>query len=345
MIEKKEDIVKIINEKGPCLPSQISGQIHLSLLFTSALLSEMVSDKTLKISDLKVGGSPLYFIPGQEEKLENFTKSLPIQEREAVNFLKEKQVIESEKLTPLQRVAFKNAKDFATEVKIKKDNEEKTFWRYYLFSEKEAIEKIKSILENQPKPVPKEKLEVEEKPEIKEEKPEIKEEKKKEVKEEPKEEIEIKKEIKEEKPEIKEEKKKEVKEEPKEEIEKPEIKEEKESKLLHKKVKTRKKKKKTKIDVFREKILEHLGKKKIEVYKPINQENKVCIALVDSDIGLLKFLVYMVNKKTINEADLSLASNEGQEEKLPIMLATQGKLTKKASEYIKKLGNIFLYKF
>ena len=91
--EKKPRVIEILKEKGPCLPSQISGGIGLSLLFTSALLSEMASDKTLRISYLKIGGSPLYLLPGQENMLENFTRHLHGKEKEALDLLKEKQVV------------------------------------------------------------------------------------------------------------------------------------------------------------------------------------------------------------------------------------------------------------
>lgn len=289
MIDKKQKIQELIKARGPSLPSHLSSEIGLSLLFTSALLSEMVAEKTLKLSFLKIGGSPLYYLEGQEQQLENFIDHLVPQEREAVKLLKEKKILEDDKLTPLQRVALRNTKDFAIMVKHKIGEKEKIFWRYYLVPEEEAEKEIKNILQ----------CELEEAKKIEEAK-EIK-----------PEEIERKEVIAIEK--------------------KPEIHE----------IKVRRRKKRIE---FREKVLESLKKKNIKILSELKEENKICVALVNSEIGILKFLVYGIDKKVINEADLSLASSHGQEEKLPVLLVTQGKLTKKASEFLKKLSNIIIYK-
>jgi hypothetical protein len=63
---------------------------------------------------------------------------------------------------------------------------------------------------------------------------------------------------------------------------------------------------------------------------------------MDSKLGLMNFMIYSLQKKSLNEADLSLAYNEGQHERLPVLLVTNGKLTKKAEEYQKKLGNFLI---
>ena len=96
--EKKEKIIQHIRTKGPSLPSSISSSINLSLLFTSALLSEMYHDGSIKMSFLKIGGSPLYLLKGQEAKLDNFTKHLAKKEQEALNHLKKEQILDDENL-------------------------------------------------------------------------------------------------------------------------------------------------------------------------------------------------------------------------------------------------------
>ena len=63
--EKKQKIAELIKQKGPSLPSAVSREIGLSLLIASALLSDMRSEKTLRLSRLKIGGSPLYYFQGQ----------------------------------------------------------------------------------------------------------------------------------------------------------------------------------------------------------------------------------------------------------------------------------------
>ena len=77
--EIKRKIVSILKFKGPSLPVHIAKQTGQSMLFSSAFLSELVSDKEVKLSHMKVGGSPLYYIPGQEESLEKFSNYLNLQ--------------------------------------------------------------------------------------------------------------------------------------------------------------------------------------------------------------------------------------------------------------------------
>jgi hypothetical protein len=305
MKDKKDKIVEIITGRGPSLPSHLSKEVGLSLLFTAALLSEMVADKTLRLSYLKIGGSPLYFLPGQEEKLEEFTNHLANPERETFRLLKEKKWLDETKLSPLQRVTLREIKDFAFALKASDDGKEKTFWRFFTFSEDDAKKEIQKSLE----------------PKVEEKKPEIKKEKI-----EVQEKLELKEEVKEEKP---------------KKIEEKKI--EKDKKLLHPEIKP-KKKVREKTKAFKESILDYLKNKNIDIYKNLDEDNKICIALVDSEIGLLKYLVYGLDKKSINEADLSLAHSEGQQEKLPVLILTTGKLTTKALEYSKKLGNLVISK-
>ena len=119
--ELKEKIISIIKTRGPSLPAHISSQIGMSILFTSAFLSELLSEKKLKISDMKVGSSPLYFIPGQENMLENFSSSLKSKEKDAFMLLKDKKFLKDSAQEPAIRVALRAIKDFA--IPIQKNNE------------------------------------------------------------------------------------------------------------------------------------------------------------------------------------------------------------------------------
>ena len=67
-MDKNQAILEIISRKGPVIPVQVSKEINDNVLMASARLSELLSSKKVKISSLKVGGSPLYYLPGQEEK-------------------------------------------------------------------------------------------------------------------------------------------------------------------------------------------------------------------------------------------------------------------------------------
>ncbi len=190
MEDSKNKILEILKQRGPCLPVHIASSIGIDMLFASAFLSELASSKDVKISSLKVGGSPLYFLPGQEEQLDKFSDNLPGKEKEAFNLLKDKKVLKDEEQEPSIRVALRNLKDFANYFWENDNNERKLYWFFYNLDEDKAKQIIgkKSGTKTQSRITPKieeeknNKKEIKEKPllEIKERKPEKKQEKKKE---------------------------------------------------------------------------------------------------------------------------------------------------------------------
>ena len=149
---QKEKILSTIRLKGPCLPAQIARTISVDPLFASAFLSELKAEQKLKVSNMKVGSSPLYFLPGQENQLENHIQHLNNREREAFSQLKEKQILQDESLSPVSRVALRSLKDFAVPIRIRGDQEIKLFWKHFLLPEhevKSTIQKITSTEEPQ----------------------------------------------------------------------------------------------------------------------------------------------------------------------------------------------------
>jgi len=142
--EQKERIFSLIRAAGPSLPVRIASETKLAPLFASAFLSELYGERRIKISGLRVGSSPLYYIPGQEDMLENFIQHLNQRERDAFLILKEKKVLEDNKLEPVVRVALRAIPDFAIPLRIKTNNDSKMFWRYHLLSEADAIKMITS---------------------------------------------------------------------------------------------------------------------------------------------------------------------------------------------------------
>jgi len=132
-LKLKERIISFIRLRGPSLPVHISKETGLSILFASAFLSDLYSEKLIGISNLKVGSSPLYFIPGQEPQLENFSKYLKSKEKEAFLLLKEKKFLKDSELQPAVRVALREIKDFA--IPFKKNEE--IYWRFFVISEED----------------------------------------------------------------------------------------------------------------------------------------------------------------------------------------------------------------
>jgi outer membrane biosynthesis protein TonB len=137
----KERIVSFIKRRGPSLPVHVAKEVQLSMLFASAFLSELIAERIVNISRMKVGGSPLYFLPGQENMLENFSSFLKNKEKEAYMMLKENKFLKDSELEPSIRVALRELRDFAFPFK----NNEELFWKYLTAVESEFPEDKKEI--------------------------------------------------------------------------------------------------------------------------------------------------------------------------------------------------------
>src|SRR3989344_3825148 len=135
-IQLKEQIISIFKRRGPSLPIHISKETGLDLLFASAFLSELIGDKMVKVSVMKVGSSPLYLIPGQEHLLENFIEFLNKKEREAFLILKEKKFLKDSEQEPAIRVALRAIRDFAFEYR----KNEELYWKFLRADESEFVQ-------------------------------------------------------------------------------------------------------------------------------------------------------------------------------------------------------------
>ncbi len=129
--EIKKTIISVLESKGPSLPVHIAGEIKSSMLFASAFLGELVSEKKVKMSYMKVGSSRLYLLTGQESSLENFSQYLRSKEKEAFLLLKEKEFLMDSKQSPAIGVALREIRDFAIPFK----SGEEIVWRYFLVPE------------------------------------------------------------------------------------------------------------------------------------------------------------------------------------------------------------------
>ncbi|HLC74132.1 MAG TPA: hypothetical protein VJH20_05865 [Candidatus Nanoarchaeia archaeon] len=140
-------VMDYVQRYGPLLPIQISKELNTNLIFAGAILSELVSRKSLIITHVKKGGSPFYYCKGQEEKLQNLSNYLGSKEKEIYNFLKENQVLMDINLEAWQRVAIREIRDYAHKIDYTFDEKPFVFWRWYLLNEEEAINIIKEGIE------------------------------------------------------------------------------------------------------------------------------------------------------------------------------------------------------
>lgn len=139
-------VLEFVRLKGPCLPNDIKKQLGSDTMIIGAILSELLAGRKIFVSTLKVGGSPLYYFPGQEFKLQQFNQYLNEKDRAAFELLKTKRVLRDSQLTPLMRVAVRSIKDFAKALEVNVGQQKEIFWKWYLLPNDIASDEIRSLV-------------------------------------------------------------------------------------------------------------------------------------------------------------------------------------------------------
>ena len=134
MNDVRSKVLSIVQINGPILPVKISKVINQNILFTSAILSELTDRKEILLSKAKIGGSPVYYIKGQEERLKMLYEHLKDVHKKVYDLLNEKKMLKDSECEPWERVALREIGDFAKQFNY--NNE--VFWRWHLTSEEEA---------------------------------------------------------------------------------------------------------------------------------------------------------------------------------------------------------------
>ena len=309
MPDSREVIIEFIKSNGPILPVQLSKHINTNILFASAMLSELVSTRQLKMTTMAIGGSPLYYAPGQEELVDQrLGGSLGGREKEVYLLLKDKRILWEKDLLPWQRVALRDLKDFAALMSVKHNDNIENFWKHNIVNDNEARQTISKAFDEilESNKVPEIVTEINKKEQVVQttlEAPIIKP-------------IILQSNI---RAEIK--------------TLNPEIEETQE--VLVKSKTEKVKKKETKIDTqFYNTILEFMKSHQVAILKEeiIKKGREFDFVVnINTGFGKLKYLVRAKSKPSINEADISLAFSEGQIKKMPVIFLTDGKTTKKAA--------------
>jgi|GEM_PF-6399642 hypothetical protein len=134
MEQPHEKVLAFIKQTGPVLPVQVAKMLSKETYYAGAILSDLLARKAIKISSAKIGGSPVYYLPDQQERLSILYGSLPQREKEAYDHLKEKQFLKDTEVEPVMRVALRALKDFA--IPVEKNNT--LTWKWYLNNELET---------------------------------------------------------------------------------------------------------------------------------------------------------------------------------------------------------------
>ena len=322
----EQKVLDAMKLQGPVIPIKIAKVLGTDTIMASAVLSNLLSSKKIKISKLKVGGTPVYYLPGQESKLQDFENHLNEKDKNTVVLLRHKKIIRDKEAEPLTRVSLRQVKDFAVPLQVNINGNRELFWKWYLLSNQEAEQILKLMLEP-----PKKEAKQEIKPEAKQEPPkqyvaptlvyktpkpmnEIK-------PTQPKQEI---------KPEVQQEIPKNLIETKKEEKPEPVVK-----RIVQKVLKPRAKEKPK--DDFFKKVNSHFSRKEISIIKEISKKKTEAdyIVKIPSPVGELEYFCRVKDKKKISDTDLDAVFAHGQLLKLPIILMIHGELSKKAQEKLK----------
>ena len=311
-METRERIVEIVKAKGPVLPVQVSKEIGMNILMSSAHLAELTASQRLKISSLKVGGSPVYYLAGQEAMLQKFTGNLNDKEKKAYDLLSQNKVLRDSEQEPVIRVALREIRDFALPLNVKYNSSSEIFWKWYLLTDDEASKLIKS------------KLNIAEEPEKKkEEKPAEKK-------------IEV----------LQKQRETPAEKQAKEKVEKSQ-KQLKETITEKPQEKARLRKPKQKEDEFLKDINKFFERNKINIISSevIKKNSEIDFVIeIPSVVGNLQYYCKAKNKKRISDSDLSNAYVKGQFKKLPVLVLSNGDLSTKAHEMISKELNNLAFK-
>jgi len=143
----KEKILEVVKQ-GPTFPAKIAKQLGGGgdTMLIGAILSTLISTGDIKVSTLKVGGSPLYYVPEQESKLEDFLSYMNEKDKRVFILLKAQKVLQDSAQDPLTRVSLRTIKDFAKSFEIDYQGQKVLFWRFYSLSKEDAVPIAKKVV-------------------------------------------------------------------------------------------------------------------------------------------------------------------------------------------------------
>jgi len=140
----KEQVLAFLKAKGPTIPVKIKQALGGDNLFIiGAILSDLVAEGKVKVTHLKLGGTPFYYLPGQEQRLITLRQYLNSKDQTTFDLLKKEKILRDRDLSPLLRVSLRNIKDFAKPLEVQVNEIKELFWKWFLVSQEEAVQIIK----------------------------------------------------------------------------------------------------------------------------------------------------------------------------------------------------------
>jgi hypothetical protein len=316
-IVSEEQVFGAVRERGPVVPMDVRRIIGMGdTIMIGAMLSTLIARGLVKVTHMKRGGSPFYYVEGQEAKLEELSRFLNDKDRKTFDLLRQRKVMRDRAEEPLVRVSLRNIPDFARKFEADVSGEKEVFWRWYMTPENEAV----GIFSGRTKVEKKEDVSPAKKEEIKSEAEPVKE-------------------VKEKKPVKKREKK--IFLEPKKEEAQAQL-----SETLPAQQPVAAQAVPGDVspalanfnDVFISKVGEFFAASKITVKEAAmvkrGAEYDIVVEL-PTPVGGVEYFCKVKGKKKCSEADLSSAFVQGQGKRLPVLFLTTGEAVKKAKDKLK----------
>lgn len=140
----KEHVLQVVRTKGYVVPSDLVRDFRTDTFVIGAVLSDLVHDKKLGATSVKIGGSPAYYAPEQKEKLQDLFKYLNEKDRGTFELLRQQKVIADAAQSPLLRVSLRTIKDYAKPIEVTTNGQTHLFWKWYLATEQEVHDGLRS---------------------------------------------------------------------------------------------------------------------------------------------------------------------------------------------------------
>lgn len=150
-MDQMEMVLRMIRMKGPVLPLQVAKEIGSNTFFAGAILSQLVDEKKIFLSHTKIGGSPVYYVKGQEWKLQELYRYLNEKDKRTFDLLKQRKLLRDNEQDPLTRVSLRNIRDFAIPLEVIIGDKKEIFWKWYLVPDSEVENLVGEYLKTEPK--------------------------------------------------------------------------------------------------------------------------------------------------------------------------------------------------
>ncbi|MFW5746218.1 MAG: hypothetical protein ACOCWQ_01565 [Nanoarchaeota archaeon] len=143
----RDDILHIVRTDGPILPAALTAKTGKTTIIIGAVLSELLKERLVFATHAKVGGSPLYYTGNQKSDIQMLRSHINEKDRESFDLLRDRGILKDAALSPLQKASMRQLKDFAKMMTVSINGRQEIFWKWYMLTNDEALERIRASLQ------------------------------------------------------------------------------------------------------------------------------------------------------------------------------------------------------